>query len=136
MAEFVSAQDAIYDLVLQELAAGEKDGHWMWFIFPQVAGLGFSTMSLRFGIADEAEARSYMDDDILGPRLLECTQLMMSHTGRSVESILPYPDDLKFRSCMTLFAAAVPDEPIFQQALDSFFKGVPDARTIELLQRG
>jgi uncharacterized protein (DUF1810 family) len=133
-AEFVTAQDQVYDDVRRELAAGRKDTHWIWFIFPQLAGLGSSPMSQKFGIASRSEARSYLEHSVLGPRLRECTQLMLA-SGRSIDSIMGYPDDRKFRSSMTLFAAAAPDEPLFEAALDRFFGGKHDALTIRLLQQ-
>ena len=112
LAEFVSAQDAVYDEVRRELAAGRKETHWIWFIFPQMAGLGRSSISAKFGIASKAEARSYLKHRVLGPRLRECTQLLLALPDKSIGSILGSPDDLKFRSSMTLFAASAPDEPI------------------------
>ena len=106
----------------------------MWFIFPQMAGLGQSAMSRKFGIASKAEARSYLEHGVLGPRLRECTKLMLALPGRDAGSILGFPDDLKFRSCMTLFAAAAPEEAIFVAALEKFFGGAPDELTIDRLQ--
>ena len=133
LAEFVAAQDPVYDDVLRELAGGRKETHWIWFIFPQIAGLGFSAMSRRFGIASKAEARSYLKHAVLGPRLRECTGLLLALPIRDISSVLGYPDDLKFRSSMTLFAAAAPEESIFQAALQKFFGGNPDAATLSLL---
>jgi len=133
LAEFVKVQDAVYDEVRRELAAGRKETHWIWFIFPQMAGLGSSEMSRKFGIASKAEARSYLEHSVLGPRLRECTQLILALPGRDIGSILGYPDDLKFRSSMTLFAAAGPEEPIFKAALDRFFGGEHDPLTVRLL---
>jgi len=134
LAEFVTAQDAVYDEVRRELAAGRKATHWIWFIFPQMAGLGFSSMSQKFGITSKAEARSYLEHCVLGPRLRECTQLMLALSDHNIGSILGYPDDLKFRSSMTLFAAAAPEDSIFEAALDKFFGGEHDERTIRLLR--
>ena len=133
-AEFVAAQDAVYDEVRRELAAGRKETHWIWFIFPQLAGLGRSSMSKRFGLASQDEARSYLNHAVLGPRLRECTRLMLASPDRSIATILGPPDDLKFRSSMTLFAAAAPEEAIFQAALDRFFGGEPDPLTLGLLR--
>lgn len=133
--EFVAAQDEVYDEVRRELAAGRKETHWIWFIFPQMIGLGFSPMAQKFGIASKAEAQSYLKHEVLGPRLRECTQLMLAQSDRSIGSILDYPDDLKFRSSMTLFAHAAPEEAIFQTALEKFFGGEPDDRTIQLLRQ-
>jgi uncharacterized protein (DUF1810 family) len=134
LAEFVAAQSAVYDQVLRELAAGKKETHWIWFIFPQIAGLGSSEMSQRFGIASLTEAQSYLRHDILGPRLRECTALMLASPHWDIRSILGDPDDLKFRSSMTLFAAAAPEESIFEAALEKFFGGKHDALTIKRLQ--
>ncbi len=106
----------------------------MWFIFPQMAGLGRSAMSRKFGIASKAEARSYLEHGVLGPRLRECTELMIALPGRDVGAILGFPDDMKFRSCMTLFAAAAPEEAIFAAALEKFFGGEPDGLTLGLLR--
>ncbi|MDD5303399.1 MAG: DUF1810 domain-containing protein [Elusimicrobia bacterium] len=135
LAEFVAAQDEVYDEVRRELAAGLKETHWIWFIFPQMAGLGRSAMCKKFGIDSKAEARSYLRHGVLGPRLRECTRLMLALPNRSIGSILGRPDDLKFRSSMTLFAAAAPEEPIFEAALEKYFGGEPDVLTIGLLRR-
>jgi uncharacterized protein (DUF1810 family) len=134
LAEFVTAQAAVYDDVRRELAAGRKETHWIWFIFPQLAGLGLSSTSRKFGLSSKAEAVAYLDHGILGPRLRECTELMLKHSERPIDQILGYPDDLKFRSSMTLFAAAAPEEPIFKAALEKFFGGKHDPLTIKLLQ--
>jgi uncharacterized protein (DUF1810 family) len=132
--EFLQAQDAIYHQVLRELAAGRKQSHWIWFIFPQLAGLGTSSMTRRFALHSPAEARAYLAHPVLGQRLRECTRLMLKAPGHEISAILDYPDDLKFRSSMTLFAAVADDEPIFTDALQKFFDGQPDPRTIELLR--
>jgi uncharacterized protein (DUF1810 family) len=130
LADFVAAQDVVYDQVLSELKAGRKRTHWIWFIFPQMIGLGFSAMSQRFGIASKSEAKEYLKHDVLGPRLRECTQLLLDLPSRNIDDILGYPDDLKFRSSMTLFAAVAPEETIFEEALKKFFAGKRDAATI------
>jgi len=132
--EFIAAQNEVYDEVRRELAAGKKETHWIWFIFPQMLGLGFSPMSRKFGIASKAEAQSYLKHEVLGPRLRECAQLMLGLSNRSISSILDSPDDLKFRSSMTLFANTAPEEAIFQTALSQFFGGEHDERTIQLLR--
>jgi uncharacterized protein (DUF1810 family) len=132
--EFVAAQDPVYADVLRELSAGYKQTHWMWFIFPQLAGLGSSQLARKFSIASLEEARDYLDHAMLGPRLRECTRLVLASPGDKIESILGYPDDLKFRSSMTLFSAAAPEEALFRQALEKFFGGEPDSRTIGLLK--
>jgi uncharacterized protein (DUF1810 family) len=130
---FVAAQDAVYDQVRRELSSGRKETHWMWFIFPQMAGLGSSAMAQKFAIASAAEARSYLDHPVLGPRLRECTRLMLAVPGREISTILDYPDDLKFRSAMTLFATAAPTEAIFDEALQKFFDGQRDPATMRLI---
>ncbi|HYZ73311.1 MAG TPA: DUF1810 domain-containing protein, partial [Chthoniobacterales bacterium] len=117
LADFVAAQDVVYDQVLPELKAGRKQTHWIWFIFPQMIGLGVSAMSQRFGIASKSEAKEYLKHDVLGPRLRECTQLLLDLPSRNIDDILGYPDDLKFRSSMTLFAVVAPQETIFDDAL-------------------
>ena len=106
----------------------------MWFIFPQLAGLGHSPMSQQFGIASQAEARRYLAHPVLGARLKQCLELLLALPTRNIDSILGYPDNLKFRSCVTLFAAIAPREARFQEALDKFFDGQPDARTLNLIK--
>ena len=132
--EFLSAQAAVYDDVLAELKAGRKASHWMWFIFPQLAGLGVSSMARRFALSSVLEARGYAAEPVLGQRLRECTCLVIDVENRSINRIFGSPDDLKFRSSMTLFSVAVPAEPLFSQALQKYFSGEPDPRTIELLE--
>jgi uncharacterized protein (DUF1810 family) len=132
-AGFVAAQDPVYDRVIRELRAGHKTTHWMWFIFPQLAGLGSSHMAQRFALSSEDEARAYSEHAILGQRLRECTDIMLALPLRDIDAILGYPDNLKFRSSMTLFAAAVPEEPIFELTLQKFFAGQHDPLTLELL---
>lgn len=131
---FVSAQAGMMPQVLAELKAGEKRSHWIWFVFPQMKGLGQSAMSEFYGIGSVAEAQAYARHLVLGPRLEECTRLVLAVAKRPIEQILGYPDDLKFRSSMTLFARAVPEKPVFEQALDKYFGGKPDPRTLELLE--
>jgi uncharacterized protein (DUF1810 family) len=133
LADFVAAQDPVYDRVRQELSAGRKQSHWMWFIFPQLAGLGSSAMSQRFALASRDEARHYWQHPVLGPRLRECTQLVLRGGQTQIQQVFGSPDDLKFHSCMTLFAEAVPEEPLFHAALAQFFAGRPDLRTLALL---
>jgi uncharacterized protein (DUF1810 family) len=131
---FVNAQDPVYDSVCAELRNGRKSGHWMWFIFPQLRGLGSSAMAEKFGIASRAEAQAYLDHPVLGPRLRECTSLVNQIEGRSVEQIFGYPDDLKFRSSMTLFTGVAPGDHVFRDALEKYFAGESDARTLDLLR--
>jgi uncharacterized protein (DUF1810 family) len=132
---FRQAQDPVYDDVIDELAAGQKRSHWMWFIFPQLAGLGRSEMAQRFALQSLEQARRYAADPAVGRRLRECTGLVNKVQGRNASEIFGYPDDLKFHSCMTLFALAVPDEPVFQAAMQKFFAGQTDEKTIELLKQ-
>ena len=133
---FVAAQDRVYARVRDELAAGRKQSHWMWFVFPQLSGLGHSSMAQRCGIAARQEATAYWQHPVLGPRLRECTAFVLATRGKSADDIFGTPDDLKFRSCMTLFAAVAPHEPLFNQALARFFAGQPDARTLVRLEDG
>jgi uncharacterized protein (DUF1810 family) len=128
---FVNAQDPVYEQVCAELRAGRKEGHWMWFIFPQLRGLGFSQMATAFGIASRQEAEAYLNHFVLGPRLRECTGLVNLVEGRSIRQILGYPDDLKFRSSLTLFANVTPGGGIFQESLQKYFGGELDPLTLE-----
>jgi uncharacterized protein (DUF1810 family) len=130
---FVDAQDEVFEDVRAELRAGRKASHWMWFIFPQIAGLGHSATARAFAISSREEARAYLDHPVLGPRLRECTRLMNAVEGRSAREILGPIDAVKFRSSMTLFAGAAPDERIFRDALDKYFGGEPDRLTLEKL---
>ena len=129
---FVTAQEPVIATVRDELRAGRKRSHWMWFVFPQLRGLGTSSMAERFGIASLAEARAYLAHPVLGPRLRECCSLMLEVPGRSANAILGSPDDLKFRSCVTLFSLAEPQEPLFRACLDRFYGGESDPRTLAL----
>lgn len=119
--------------MLRELRAGEKRGHWMWFVFPQVAGLGTSSMAQRYAISSLDEARAYLSHPVLGPRLRECARLVAGLEGRSIVEIFGHPDDLKFRSSMTLFARSAPDEPLFTECLRKYFGGAPDPKTLARL---
>ena len=130
---FVDAQASVYADVLDELRAGKKATHWMWFIFPQLQELGRSAIAKHYGITSLAEALAYLEHPLLGQRLLECTGLMLTARGKAALEILGSPDDLKFRSCMTLFMAARPDLPVWQAALDQYFGGAADAATRSLL---
>ncbi len=130
---FVDAQAPVIERVRAELTAGRKRSHWMWFVFPQVAGLGFSSMAARYAIASRAEAIAYLAHRLLGPRLVECTSLVVAVEGRSLNAILGSPDDLKFRSSMTLFAAVADDPSPFDAALAKYCGGERDARTLALL---
>lgn len=130
---FVQAQAGSYAAALAELHAGRKRSHWMWFIFPQLRGLGSSPMAQAYGISGLAEARAYMAHPLLGPRLVECVQALLAHAGQPAEAILGGIDALKLRSCLTLFARAAPDVPQFARALEAFHGGVPDPRTLQML---
>jgi uncharacterized protein (DUF1810 family) len=133
---FVSAQAPVFAQVTRELRNGRKQSHWMWFIFPQLAGLGRSAMAQRYAIASLAEAQAYLDHRVLGPRLIELTEAVNQTSGRSAHQIFGSPDDMKFHSSMTLFAAARPDEPAFGSALQKYFNGQRDRLTVERLQPG
>jgi len=130
---FVTAQAPVYERVRAELSNSRKQSHWMWFIFPQIAGLGHSPMAQRYAISSLREAEAYLKHEILGPRLLECTQLMLQVDGKSAHAILGSPDDMKFRSCMTLFVHAAPEEQVFRAALDKYFEGDEDLSTVARL---
>lgn len=128
---FVDAQDAVYERVRSELRAGYKSSHWMWFVFPQIEGLGSSHTAAEFAISSLGEAAAYLGHPILGPRLRECTRLTLDVEGRSITDILGGTDGMKFRSCMTLFAHATPDNELFEQALEKYFGGEFDRLTLE-----
>lgn len=130
---FIDAHAPVYANVLDELRAGKKATHWMWFIFPQLKELGRSAIAKEYGITSLAEAVAYLEHPLLGQRLLECTGLMLAAKGRAALEILGSPDDLKFRSCVTLFMAARSDLPVWQAALDQYFGGKADAATAGLL---
>jgi uncharacterized protein (DUF1810 family) len=132
---FVDAQSAVYDAVVAELRAGRKGTHWIWFIFPQLAGLGRSPTAARFAISSLDEARAYLAHEVLGPRLRECTRLVNAIHGRSVDDIFGWPDNLKVRSSMTLFAHATTDNEDFVALLDTFYSGEEDPATVDLLQQ-
>lgn len=131
---FLEAQAPVYGEVLEELGRGRKETHWMWFVFPQLAGLGRSQMSRRYGLSSLGEAALYAAHPVLGRRLRECTRLVAGHAGMSAREMFGQPDDMKFRSSMTLFEAAVPAEPLFAQAVERFFGGVRDELTLDLIR--
>jgi uncharacterized protein (DUF1810 family) len=130
---FLDAQERVYDTVLDELRAGRKSSHWIWFIFPQITGLGHSTTALQFAITSLDEARAYLQHPVLGQRLQECTQLVLDVNGLSADEIFGYPDNLKFCSCMTLFMTAAADNTLFKSALLTYFDGKPDQLTIDIV---
>jgi uncharacterized protein (DUF1810 family) len=129
---FVDAQHSVIDEVLLELRASRKRSHWMWFIFPQIEGLGFSPMAQTYAIRSRAEAVAYLKHPILGDRLRECVRLVIA-ASRPITEVFGHPDDLKFRSCVTLFAAAAPDEGVFSEALNACCDGRADPSTLEKL---
>jgi uncharacterized protein (DUF1810 family) len=130
---FLRAQNPIYSNVLAELRAGDKRSHWMWFIFPQLTALGRSATALRYGLDDLQVAQDYLRHAVLGPRLIECTRTVFGVSGRTAHQIFGSPDDLKFRSSMTLFSRADPEQPVFADALAKYYGGIEDPRTVELL---
>lgn len=130
---FVDAQNATYDAALAEITDGCKRSHWMWFIFPQLAGLGSSPTSEHFAIKTEAEARAYLAHPVLGPRLLRCAEALLSLSGRSAQEIFGYPDELKLRSSATLFASVSPPGSVFHRVLEQYFDGVPEQWTLRVL---
>lgn len=131
---FARAQALVYDAVLTELRAGRKRSHWMWFIFPQIAGLGRSEMARHYAIASLDEAAAYLAHPVLGARLRECASLVLAVEGASVDDIFGHPDNMKFHSSMTLFAAVPGADPVFRQNLDKYFGGAPDALTMSRLK--
>jgi uncharacterized protein (DUF1810 family) len=133
LTRFLDAQGATYPQALAELTAGRKRSHWMWFIFPQLDGLAFSAISKRYAIGSLAEARAYLDHPILGARLRECAEAVLAVEGKTALQMLGSPDDLKLRSCATLFAVARPGDSAFERILAKFYGGAKDERTLELL---
>jgi uncharacterized protein (DUF1810 family) len=131
---FVEAQEGVYEQACAELRAAQKRSHWMWFIFPQIRGLGSSPMAVRFAISGLEEARAYLEHPALGSRLRECTGIVVGVERRTVEEIFGYPDDLKFHSSMTLFAQAGEDAGVFGKALEKYFGGEMDRGTSERIQ--
>lgn len=132
---FLDAQDGIYPQALAELRAGRKRSHWMWFVFPQVAGLGYSAASRRYAITGLPEAEAYLRHPVLGPRLLACAAAVLGVEGRSATEVMGSPDDMKLRSCVTLFAEVSPPGSAFHQLLDKYFAGRADEATLRLIGR-
>ena len=132
---FVTAQKDSYESVIAELNAGQKSSHWMWYIFPQIRGLGHSPMAIKYAIQSQEEARAYAQHPVLGERLKQCTRLVNAISGKSIDLIFGFPDNLKFRSCMTLFAECAAESGIFEEALRKYFNGEPDPLTIQILAR-
>ena len=134
LGRFMSAQEGIYESVLVELRRGQKRTHWMWFIFPQIDGLAYNATSKHYAIKSIEEARQYLNHPILGARLLECAEAVLAIEGRSVSEIFGYPDDLKLKSSMTLFAYVADPRSVFVRILDKYFHGERDVRTVDLLE--
>lgn len=132
---FVEAQNRVYDTALTELRAGRKRSHWIWFVFPQIQGLGRSPTAIRYAITSLAEAKAYLDHEVLGPRLRECSRVVAGIKGASADDIFGWPDDMKVRSSMTLFAHATADNADFRAVLDRLYGGVEDELTVEQLAR-
>ena len=133
--KFVSAQARDYDTALAEIRSGYKRSHWMWYIFPQLQGLGFSSTAQYYGIRDLEQAKDYMAHPVLGPRLVEISGALLSLPGSNPSAVMGYPDDLKLCSCMTLFELAAPDEPVFGRVLEKYYGGRRDRLTLNLLGR-
>jgi uncharacterized protein (DUF1810 family) len=134
LARFVEAQADVYERALAEIRSGEKRSHWMWFIFPQIEGLGFSAMSRRFAIRSRAEASAYLDHPILGRRLIACVEALLKLEGIPASEIFGYPDEMKLRSCGTLFSQVSPPGSVFHRVLEKYFDGEPDPKTLRLLR--
>lgn len=135
LARFLQAQERSYEAALAELRRGSKRSHWMWFIFPQIAGLGSSPTAQFYAISSGAEAEAYAAHPVLGPRLVSCAEALLGVGSKSASEIMGYPDDLKLRSSATLFAAASPSGSVFQRLLEKYFAGDPDPKTLEILGR-
>ena len=133
MDRYIKAQAPVYARALAELKAGHKQSHWMWYVFPQIAGLGRSGMSQTYAIQSLDEARDYLAHPVLGARMRECCRVLLALEGKTAHEIFRSPDDLKFRSCLTLFAQAAPDESLFDELLVKYFGGKEDPATLELL---
>ena|SRR5579859_5485603 len=136
LARFVEAQEEDYRQALAEIRSGRKESHWMWYIFPQFAGLGFSAMSQRFAIRSLEEAKAYLKHQVLGPRLVRCCVALLEIEGKSAHEIFFSPDDMKLRSCATLFAKVSPAGSVFEQVLVKYFGGKPDEATVALIEPG
>lgn len=133
--DFIQAQDTVYPQVVTELTQGRKRSHWMWFIFPQIAGLGHSAMAQRFALQNLEQAQEYLQHEVLGARLLECAELLLPHSDKSALDIFGSPDNLKLHSSLTLFALASEDGSVFEKLLQQFYSGKYDQKTIDILGR-
>jgi uncharacterized protein (DUF1810 family) len=132
---FKEAQQQSYHQALREIEQGRKENHWMWYIFPQIQGLGFSSMAQYYAIQDLEEAKAYLQDEVLSSRLTEISKALLKHKDKTARQILGSPDDLKLKSCMTLFQQADPDNSVFQEVLKAFFNGKQDEKTLKILNR-
>ena len=135
LSRFVKAQDKVYDRVLAELGSGRKRSHWMWFVFPQIEGLGFSSTTQYYSIKSLEEARRYLDHPLLGKRLRECAETILALEGLTASTIFGYPDDLKLKSSMTLFAGVAEGHSVFSRVLEKYYRGNRDERTLAILER-
>ena len=135
LTRFLSAQQPIYPQVVKELQSGKKTTHWMWFIFPQIDGLGHSSTAKYYSIKNIAEAKEYVAQPVLGKRLLECSNILLNIYSKTADEIFGYPDNLKLRSCMTLFNFVAPQYKVFTHVLQKYFAGEPDEQTISILQK-
>lgn len=133
LSRFLQAQKGDYERALSEIRSGQKRTHWMWYIFPQLDGLAFSATAERYAIKSIEEARAYLNHPVLGPRLMECAEAVLGVEGRSATQVFGSPDDLKLRSCATLFARVSPAGSVFEQLIDKFYQGKPDDKTLKLL---
>ena len=133
LSRFIKAQEKDYERALSEIRSGHKRSHWIWYIFPQIAGLGFSSTAQYYAIKDRKEAEEYLKNDLLRERLVEISEALLLLESNDAGEVMGYPDDLKLRSSMTLFHEVAPDIDVFQKVLDKFFEGKPDQKTIELL---
>ena len=136
LSRFLKAQESDYETALAEIRSGRKRSHWIWYIFPQLKGLGFSTLSYHYGIDDIGEAKAYMKDPVLSARLIEISRALLTLDSSDPGRVMGFPDDLKLCSSMTLFHAAAPEEPVFSQVLEKFFGGHPDEKTLQILKAG
>lgn len=132
---FLEAQQWDFAVALQELRRGRKQSHWIWYIFPQVAGLGQSVISQKYAIRSKSEAVAYLQHEVLGDRLRQCTAALLAHKGKNIDDIMGYPDNLKLRSSMTLFAAISPPDSLFAQVLEQFYAGSRDEKTLAFIER-
>lgn len=131
---FLIAQESSFECVLKEIGKGRKRSHWIWYIFPQVAGLGHSSMAEKYAIRSRGEAVAYLEDEVLGSRLRQCASALLAHTDKNITAIMGYPDNIKLRSSMTLFAAISPPDSVFAKVLAQFYSGRLDILTVEFLE--